>query len=158
MVALPWRGLGQSSARLEHVHWMGRGGSGWGLHSYTHSVLTTVCVVSVCLSVCLVLSVCWVHTVGGEYEGGRNSGRAGGLNNSGGVQLGYDGKWERGHVIDGASGRGVGAAGAGSAGAGRGGFGGARCVRVLGGAGGLWHICVWRVSFSERVGVWIVAS
>lgn len=55
----------------------------------------------------------WVLCTGGEYDGGRNSGRAGGLTNSGGVQLGTDGKWERGHVIDraaGARGRGAGAA------------------------------------------------
>jgi hypothetical protein len=47
----------------------------------------------------------------GGYDGGRNTGRAGGLNNSG-VLLGTDGKWERGHVIDGgaAGGRGRGTA------------------------------------------------
>lgn len=74
---------------------------------------------------------------GGEYEGGRNSGRAGGLNNSGGVQLGSDGKWERGHVIDGAGGRGAG-------GGGRGGSAGARCVcvRVCKEGGGHAHLCV----------------
>jgi hypothetical protein len=52
----------------------------------------TTCMLRVCIC-------CVCVCIFAEYES-RGSGRSGGLN-GGGVQLGSDGKWERGHVIDG---------------------------------------------------------